>query len=165
MVWGCPGQARAYGIRAYARLEGKDSEQAGSQTQDGGQPAADEIDIDKEKPIKARSAPIHVADYRNFGYTKGCGGCKALAARAPHQPHSQACRKRMEEEIGKTLEGKARLERAEGKKRQYLSDAIEWTNAKGSQKQTEERSPRGKDAAAKGRDLKKRVKKRRLHQR
>ena len=46
--------------------------------------------------------------FLHHGFTEGCQGCKALLAGSPARGHSGLCRARMEKEIEKDSNGKAR---------------------------------------------------------
>ena len=58
---------------------------------------------------------IRKADFEKMGYTKGCEGCRHTQAgmKGTHRGHSEECRKRIEEELRKTPEGKRRIEEAQ----------------------------------------------------
>ena len=68
----------------------------------------------QEEP-EVKMAYIYNKDIEKYGPTEGCPGCRAAlnpasSFRAKHTPE---CRRRLEEEIKKTVEGKKRFERAE----------------------------------------------------
>ena len=52
---------------------------------------------------------ISKADLMRHGLTEGCLGCRCLAEEKRAQGHSEGCRARLEAEIAKTEEGRARL--------------------------------------------------------
>ena len=55
-------------------------------------------------------------DFVKYGYTVGCPGCEQLQLQLDQRRgHTEECRKRIEEEIAKTAEGKARIARATGR--------------------------------------------------
>ena len=58
---------------------------------------------------KGRRLYIGKADLMNHGLTEGCLGCRCLAEGMRAQGHSEGCRARLEAEIAKTEEGRARL--------------------------------------------------------
>ena len=64
---------------------------------------------DTEAP-RANRLYILKQDIEEHGATPGCPGCEAAARGIRARHHSESCRKRMEEEIGKTEEGRSRLE-------------------------------------------------------
>ena len=59
-------------------------------------------------------------DFRVHGYTPNCPGCRALQLGKQSQPHTEACRKRMEEKISTTTEGAERLE----KRKRAIDEAL-----------------------------------------
>jgi len=76
-----------------------------------------------EEP-EVRQTYIYKKDVEKIGATEGCPGCRALMTpgskfRAKHKPE---CRRRMEEELSKTEEGKRRVERANEKLTQVIVD-------------------------------------------
>ena len=58
---------------------------------------------------KGRRLYISKADIMKHGLTEGCLGCRCLAERKRAQGHSEGCRARLEAEIAKTEDGRARL--------------------------------------------------------
>ena len=58
---------------------------------------------------KGRRLHISKADIMKHGLTEGCLGCRCLAERTRAQGHSEGSRARLEAEIAKTEEGRARL--------------------------------------------------------
>ena len=58
---------------------------------------------------KGRRLHISKADLMRHGVTEGCLGCRCLAEGKRAQGHSEGCRARLEAEIVKTAEGRARL--------------------------------------------------------
>ena len=58
---------------------------------------------------KVRRLHISKADIMEHGLTEGCLGCRCLAEGKPAQGHSEGCRTRLEAEIAKTKDGRARL--------------------------------------------------------
>ena len=77
---------------------------------------------DAEKLVKVDDAEI-VGDPRRFritkgdieqvGYSDGCMGCNAMRASKPAQRHSEYCRRRVQDDLKGTEEGRQRLEKAE----------------------------------------------------
>ena len=64
------------------------------------------------QPVQRR-AKLNPGDFERHGYTVGCPGCEQLQLASPvRKNHTEACRKRMETELGKTSEGQERLGRA-----------------------------------------------------
>ena len=60
-----------------------------------------------------RIAKLKPQDFERHGFTAGCLGCKQIQLRSPNRKnHTKACRRRTEDELGKTSEGQDRLERA-----------------------------------------------------
>ena len=58
---------------------------------------------------KGRRLYISKADIMNHGLTEGCRGCRCLAEGKRAQGHSERCRTRVEAEIAKPEDGRARL--------------------------------------------------------
>ncbi len=76
-----------------------------------------------EEP-EVRQIYIYKKDVEKIGATEGCPGCRAIMTpgskfRAKHTPE---CRRRMEEELSKTEEGKRRVERVNEKLTQAIVD-------------------------------------------
>ena len=79
-------------------------------------------DDEAEKLIKVNDSEV-VSDPRRFritrediekvGYSDGCMGCNAMRASKPAQRHSEYCRRRVQEDLKGTEEGRQRLEKAE----------------------------------------------------
>ena len=60
-----------------------------------------------------RRAKLKQLDFARHGFTAGCLGCEQIQLRSPNRKnHTEACRRRTEDELGKTSEGQDRLERA-----------------------------------------------------
>ena len=67
----------------------------------------------RSMPRRARLVP---ADFEKYGYTVGCPGCEQLQLQLDQRRgHTEECRARIEEEIAKTDQGKARMARATGR--------------------------------------------------
>ena len=58
---------------------------------------------------KCRCLYMSKADIMKHGLTEGCRGCRCGAEGKRAQGHSEGCRARLEAEIAKTEEGRARL--------------------------------------------------------
>ena len=54
---------------------------------------------------RVRSENIKQQDVPEHGPTSGCPGCRAATAGMTAQPHTEACRARLEEEIAANPEG------------------------------------------------------------
>ena len=60
-----------------------------------------------------RRAKLNPSDFERHGFTVGCPGCEQIRLGSPtRKNHTEAYRKRIEEELGKTSEGQDRLGRA-----------------------------------------------------
>ena len=68
---------------------------------------------DKEASADPRRFRILKQDIDRVGYSDGCVGCSALRAGKAAQRHSEYCRRRVQEELKGTEEGRQRLEKAE----------------------------------------------------
>ena len=65
------------------------------------------------------------ADFRTFGFTQGCPGCTfAQTNIGPKRNHSEACRKRMEEEIVKD-EADTRISKAQDRQEHFMAKKVE----------------------------------------
>ena len=84
----------------------------------------------------AHKAHLKKEDFMKYGYTERCGGCSAMLRGMKAQPHSDSCRRRMEN---------------------LLKDDVRVKNAKVRKderdKKVQEEEPREEDAAAKRRKL------------
>ena len=70
-----------------------------------------------ERESQPRSVRIRADDLKKFGYTAGCPGCAWHTDRiGPHRGHSSECRKRIEEAMAKTEEGRKRMEVTKARK-------------------------------------------------
>ena len=52
-------------------------------------------------------------DIERVGYSDGCMGCNAMHESRPTQRHSEYCRRRVQEDLKDTEEGRQRLDKAE----------------------------------------------------
>ena len=59
-----------------------------------------------------RRRKVTKEDIDKYGPTPGCLGCRTLKAGLPRQSHNENCRNRVEAEIQKTEEGRARVDRS-----------------------------------------------------
>ena len=64
-------------------------------------------------------------DIETHGTTPGCLGCRTIKAGLPRQNHSEHCRKRIEDEIKKTEEGRARVERSDTRIHEAIAKQLE----------------------------------------
>ena len=79
----------------------------------------------EEKIVQTRRVYIRQADLVKHGYTKNCPRCQHImthGANTGTMPHSEECRRRIMEEIGKTPEGRARIEKMAARSEQFLED-------------------------------------------
>ena len=67
-----------------------------------------------------RRVYISKADLDRWGYTVGCPGCVSIIRRTARQGHTEACRKRMESELGETEKARG----AERRQREFLDEAM-----------------------------------------
>jgi hypothetical protein len=85
-----------------------------------------------DKVPMVRRFYIRQKDLDTHGYTKNCPKCQHLITRTNHvensTPHSLECRKRIETELAKTAEGRARLHRVEEKTQKWLEGYVERTD-------------------------------------
>ena len=63
-------------------------------------------------------------DFLHHGFTEGCQGCKALLAGSPARGYSELCGARVEREIEKDSDGKARKEKQEEKDNVHLEKIV-----------------------------------------
>lgn len=61
-------------------------------------------------------------ELQRYGYTEGCDGCMAARQGLTHRQHNRACRERIAQELLKTEEGRARLERVREKEEKFIVD-------------------------------------------
>ena len=59
--------------------------------------------------MKARRTRLTPADFKRHGYTPHCDCCKAIREAKDSRNHNELCRRRMEEAIGATDEGRDRM--------------------------------------------------------
>ena len=77
-------------------------------------------------PQGSRRMRLGPEDFERHGYTGGCQGFIHLRRKSPtRRNHSEACRKRVEAEIQKTSEGRARKERESQRKEDELTRELE----------------------------------------
>ena len=92
---------------------------------------------EKEEP-EVKMAYIYRSDVEKYGPTPGCPGCRAAKnpAGSFRAKHTAECRKRFEDELSKTGEGKKRYERAEDRMNKVVTkkfeDIVEGNGASGS---------------------------------
>ena len=65
----------------------------------------------------ARRLYITHNDIQKHGFTPGCPGCSAIRDKRKPVGHSPACRKRVEEAMASSEQGKRRMEEVENRKR------------------------------------------------
>ena len=105
------------------------------------------------RPVSEETVPVarrckRTRDFERYGTTIGRGGCNAITRRSlKAQHHSDRCRKRIEEKLQKTPEGRARLEQAELRIVSSMAEALE----EGDKKIKEEEQRGEKEKKAKGR--------------
>ena len=72
------------------------------------------IKVDDTEAIgDPRRCRITKQDIDNVGYSDGCVGCNAMRAGKAAQRHSKYCRRRVQDELKGTEEGRQRLDKAE----------------------------------------------------
>ena len=69
----------------------------------------------KDREFAPRRVYIKRTDIEQFGMTVDCPGCEAMITGGAARMHNPACRSRIEEELGKTLEGQKRIENAQAR--------------------------------------------------
>ena len=93
------------------------------------QPAEEQHDEARQEPTtNFRRLKIVKQDLTDFGYTEGCSQCDhylRYGLRRPGFTHSEACRQRIMNELGKTDTGRVRLEALEERVDRALADHIE----------------------------------------
>jgi len=70
-------------------------------------------------------------ELQRYGYTEGCDGCMAARQGLTHRQHNRACRERIAQELLKTEEGRARLERVREKEEKFIVDFQERETERG----------------------------------
>ena len=72
------------------------------------------IKLDRTEEVRGvKRFRISKEDFAEIGMTDGCPGCKAIRAGRPAQNHTEACRRRVENHLKESVQGKLRLDRAE----------------------------------------------------
>ena len=73
------------------------------------------IKVDESERAARRSKEIsyHEEDIERIGFSDGCVGGNAMRHGKIAQPHSEYCRRRLQEDLKNTEEGRERLEKAE----------------------------------------------------
>ena len=79
----------------------------------------------EEEEAMPRSFHIIRRDIERYGPTSKCNACRALLRGDRVGVHSALCRRRFEEELRKTEEGRERLDRAMQKQNEYIGRKIE----------------------------------------
>ena len=64
-------------------------------------------------------------DIEKYGPTPGCLGCRTLKAGLTRQTHNENCRKRIEDKIMRTAEGRARIERSDTRINEQIAQQLE----------------------------------------
>ena len=80
---------------------------------------------DTEVAGNPRRFRITREDIEKVGFSDGCMGCNAMHASKPAQRHSEYCRRRVQENLKGTEEGRQRLEKAEERFTEALVQAGE----------------------------------------
>lgn len=110
--------------------------------------AHDDLPPEPEVTVTRRRMRLAPEDFSRHGYTAGCPGCIALRRKAPSKNHSESCRKRMEECLGETAEGRNRKEKEASRKEQELTEALEAEDA-ANQKEAEVQEQARREAESK----------------
>ena len=85
-------------------------------------------------------------DFLDNGFTEGCLGCKAILSGTGVRGHTEQCRKRMNDIIQKTSEGKERVKRQIDRENEYFSRQLEAHDneeARKKQKREDDAGPEG----------------------
>ena len=97
-----------------------------------------EGDVPENVDFAVRGVRIKKGDYEQHGYADGCLGCQALRSNQAHRSmHTKDCRARMIEAIGKTEEGKARINAAEDRWIEEMARRVE-QNVRAQEQENEE---------------------------
>ena len=84
------------------------------------------IKVDEsELPVDPKRFRITKDDIERIGYSEGCVGCNAIRQSKPTQRHSKYCRRRVQEDLKGSEEGRQRLEKAEERFSEALARAGE----------------------------------------
>ena len=81
---------------------------------------------------------IKKADIEKHGMTEGCKGCVAMIRGDKGVAHSEACRKRITEEIGKAEGGQDRVKNARDRVKEFEERAIKMQKVEPEEKRDEE---------------------------
>ena len=82
-------------------------------------PSGPPPDVPEIRDVLPRRVKFNKDDYVAHGYTGGCPGCMRAASGGSRLPHSEDCRKRMEDCLRSTPEGKRRIEASEARRQQH----------------------------------------------
>ena len=70
-----------------------------------------------------RRTLLYKGDFTRYEFTVGCPGCIWMQlGQGPRRNHSDECRRRMEEELAKTEEGRQRIARANERIDHWVAD-------------------------------------------
>ena len=87
-----------------------------------------EVPAQERQPHRARQLYIRQQDLDDHGYTDECPRCDAIRKYGPRQatqPHTDACRKRLEAAIAATPEGRKRIEAAQLRINRHNAEQVE----------------------------------------
>ena len=83
------------------------------------------VQMPASRPARSpRSAYLSRDDFKRYGFTEGCEGCRRKSAGMAARPHSNKCRSRIEAEMRTTPEGRKRLEYSDMKVQEYLEKKL-----------------------------------------
>ena len=90
-----------------------------------------DVPVSVAPPAPTRRFRINDADVRSHGFTDGCTQCSHIQRYGKTKPgaqHTEKCRERILDEIGKSDEGKARLTAHGARADRYLAEHLEHTD-------------------------------------
>lgn len=91
----------------------------------------------EEREIRSRRVRILKSDIERFGFTQNCAGCRSINRGGKPMNHSEACRKRIEEQLEK--EGSQRLKDARERNDHDIAEQIEKNIARSSTDKPEDK--------------------------
>lgn len=80
--------------------------------------------VEPEFELRPRRTYIRKVDILQHGYSERCPGCRAVRLGERAAPHTEACRKRIEEAMKGTADGATRVERAEERITEALAERV-----------------------------------------
>lgn len=113
-------------------------------------PSADVSGIPAQSDPKIRRMRLRREDFEAHGFTTGCQGCRAIIRHVGPQPHSQPCRRRIEDILKNTEEGQRRTRIADERMNEHLAKRLEEEDKKSNNMKTSDADPKTGSAIPQG---------------